>query len=475
MKLHRLSAAALVVILSPAASFAQQAVDTTGPASIRYKGVTITPIAFFAAEGIFRQKNESADMGSSFNGVPFNNTTNAQLTEFRGSGRQSRFGIAGQGKLSDLTMSGYWESDFLSAGVTSNSNESNSYTFRVRQFWAQAAAPDNSWALSGGQMWSLATPNKAGVNPRGEWVPLTIDAQYAVGFDWARQFALRLSTKLGTGAWFAVSAEGPQMTFASRNTPAQVLIGTTGGSQLNQTANYSVDVAPDFIAKLAFEPGFGHYEVKALGRMFRDRIVDPTNVLGGTRNSTASGYGVGVGGFWSFGKAADFSISGLAGKGIGRYGTSQLPDVTVNSTGDIQPIKQAHGIASLEMHATPALDVYLYGGVEYADRTADVNAAGKGVGYGSPLVNNSGCEMEFAPTGQYAPGAPGGTTPCNADTRSIYQGNVGFWHRIYKGAAGTMQWGMHYSYTVRSAWSAVGGEPQATENMVFGSFRYYLP
>ena len=43
-----------------------------------------------------------------------------------------------EGKLSDVKLSGYVEADFLSAGVTSNNNQSNSYTLRQRQVWGQA-------------------------------------------------------------------------------------------------------------------------------------------------------------------------------------------------------------------------------------------------------------------------------------------------------------------------------------------------
>ena len=32
-------------------------------------------------------------------------------------------------------LTGYIETDFLSAGSSSNSTESNSYTLRLRQFW----------------------------------------------------------------------------------------------------------------------------------------------------------------------------------------------------------------------------------------------------------------------------------------------------------------------------------------------------
>ena len=49
------------------------------------------------------------------------------ISEFFGSGRQSRISMLAEGKLSNVKLSGYVEADFLSAAVTSNNNESNSY------------------------------------------------------------------------------------------------------------------------------------------------------------------------------------------------------------------------------------------------------------------------------------------------------------------------------------------------------------
>ena len=46
----------------------------------------------------------------------------------------------------------------------------------------------------------------------------------------------------------------------------------TGGGLYNGTTNYSYNASPDFIGKIVFEPGFGHYEVFGLVRDFRDRI-----------------------------------------------------------------------------------------------------------------------------------------------------------------------------------------------------------
>lgn len=464
-----LLSAAVVTAAAASSAFAQ---DTTS--AIHYKGITFSPIGFAAAEGVFRTHLLQADIGSSYGAIPFDGTSQANLTEARLTGRQSRIGFLADGKAGDNRIQGFWEADFLGVGTASNSNESNSYVLRTRQFFGSVTTPDKL-TFAAGQMWSLITTDKVGALPRSEAVPLTIEAQYAVGFNWARQAAFRV-VKTGGITTFAAAIEAPQTTFSARNAPTNILIGSTGGSLLNSLQNYSADAAPDVVAKLAFDPaGMGHWEIKAVGRMFRDRFVDPTSAAGGTATNTSFGGGVGFGIYYpvmSGGRdVVDLGLSGLAGKGIGRYGTTQLTDVTVGSDNSLEGIKAAQSMVTIEAHPSPELDVYLYGGVEYADRTAFINAAGKGVGYGSPLNGNSGCTTEAVPTGPYAPASGS----CAADTRDFYQGTVGFWYRFYKGAAGTVQWGMQGSYTKRNAWAGVGGEPSGNDVMIFTSFRYVLP
>jgi len=462
------AAAALIV-----PTFATSALAQDSTSAIHYKGITVTPIGFAAAEAVYRTHNITADIGSSYGAIPFDGTSAANLSEFRATGRQSRIGFLMQGNANDNKITGYWEADFLGAGISSNSNESNSYVLRIRQYWGQVTTKGN-FSFDAGQMWSLATPSKSGVLPRGEHVPLTIEAQYAVGFQWARQPGFRISQQSGATSW-ALALEGAQTTFSARNAPVNVLIGQTGGSLLNSTQNYSTDLAPDLIAKLAFDPkGMGHYEIKAIGRALRDRYVDPAGTAGGSRNLNSFGGGVGFGIVYpvmSEGRdVVDLGLSGLGGVGIGRYGTSGLSDATFGSDSALKPIKSAQALLSIETHPSTQLDVYGYGGVEYADRTAFV-LGGKGVGYGSPLNNVAGCMTEAVPTGPYAPASGS----CSADTRSFYQGNIGFWYRFYKGASGTVQWGMQYSYTKKSAWAGAGGEPSGNDNMIFSSFRYVLP
>jgi hypothetical protein len=461
--------------VAPAKARAQSAADTA-PMALLFKGVRLTPMGFFTSDAVWRQRNQTADMGSTFSGIPYSNTTNGQLSEFRMSGRVSRIALLAESALSDVKISGYYEMDFLGAGVTSNSVESNSYPPRLRQFFGQATL-NNGITISAGQMWTLATIHKKGALPRSEYIPATIESDYAVGYDWLRLAAIRISQKLSDRMSWAIALEEPQMTFSARGAPANIFIGNPGGTTLNSTTNYSTDVAPDVVAKIAFESGLGHWELRAVGRAFRNRIVDPTNTAGGTRNERALAGGVGFGSFISFGKMLDVTLSGLYGRGIGRYPGGLLPDATIHANGVVAPIRNAHGFFTLDMHVNQKLDVYGLAGVEYAFRHAEVTSDGKGVGYGSPLLPNAGCDVEFAPNGPYAPGAPGGTNAaCNADTRALYQGNLGFWYRFYKGSVGTLQWGAQYSYTSKNTWVGSDGiQPKAVENMIFTSLRYVLP
>ena len=98
------------------------------PTSIQFKGITLTPGGFFAAETVFRTKALAADVNTPFNSAPFNGASNAHMSEFQASGRQSRISMLMEGKLDNVKIGGYYETDFLSAATTSNNNQSNSYS-----------------------------------------------------------------------------------------------------------------------------------------------------------------------------------------------------------------------------------------------------------------------------------------------------------------------------------------------------------
>jgi hypothetical protein len=88
-------------------------------------------------------------------------------------------------------------------------------------------------------------------------------------------------------------------------------------------------------------------------------------------------------------------------------------------------------------------------------------------------ISIGGKSSEGVPAGTSVPSG-GGT--CAGDIRLIQEGTLGFWHKFYQGPKGGMRWGIQYSYITKSGWSGAGSiSPKAVDNMVFTSFRYYLP
>jgi len=517
------------------------------PTAIHIKGITITPGGFFAAETVTRQRALSDDVNTHFNGIPMPGSSQAKVPETNFSGRQSQITTMIQGKLDTVTLRGYLEADFLSAGVTSNNNESNSYTFRQRQLWAQAAM-DSGWTFTGGQMWSLVTETKKLLAPLSEAKPTTIDAQYTVGFSWARQYGFRITKNIGDRFAVGFSVEAPQATFTAHGfaitqstthaaagaagplSPTLVsavsngnaLVGAAGdlSGLYNNQANYSFNPAPDFVFKAAWEPGWGHYEVFGLISEFRTRIFPcasaanlalgpcpnsptPTAVSAfGASNDQRTGGGFGANAHAPFfNHHLDVGLHALVGSGVGRYGTSGLPDATLRGDGTFALLRSVQALGSLEFHATPKLDIYGYGGGEYVGRGQypSVTGVANSTGYGLITASNAGCGIETLPNGAntaltsvnipggtavstgvsptayngYQPGALGS---CTADTRVLLEGTLGFWYRFYQGPKGRLQAGVQYSYVTRNAWGATaGGSPHGIENMGFTSFRYYLP
>ena len=95
--------------------------------------ITLIPGGFLEFTSLYRQRNETADIASSYSAIPFPNNNNYNIREFRETARDTRFSLLAQGPPGyDSKGEGYLETDFVSAGTSSNSNESNSYTQRVR-------------------------------------------------------------------------------------------------------------------------------------------------------------------------------------------------------------------------------------------------------------------------------------------------------------------------------------------------------
>jgi len=85
------------------------------PMALRYKGITITPGGFLAAEFVRRSRALASDVNTPFNNITMPGASQSSVSEFFGSGRQSRVSMLAEGKLATAKLSGYVEADFLSA------------------------------------------------------------------------------------------------------------------------------------------------------------------------------------------------------------------------------------------------------------------------------------------------------------------------------------------------------------------------
>jgi hypothetical protein len=435
--------------------------------------ITVSLGGFLASEGVYRSRSESADIGSSYSGVPFANQSTAHLSETRFTARQSRLSLMATGDVDSDTHLTFWnEMDFLGAAQTANSNESNSYNLRIRNMYTTIDWDSLGLQFLAGQNWSLATANTHGITPRNELVPTSIDSQYVVGFNWARQPQLRLTKNWNHQFWAAVSVENPQTSFAGNAAaaPGITVVNThTGGSLFNSVNTYSLNHIPDVIGKIAWEPMIGdaqplHLEVYGIYRDFYDRtLVAAGNALGlpvGNQNADRSGGGIGGTITWNaIPKKLDLQATALTGSGIGRYGSGQLPDATFRPDGTLAPINETTWMVGATWHIMPLLDLYTYDGQE-AQQKKTFTIGTTTLGLGSPALNLGGCLVE------------GGSCPANIQAENQITG--GFWWRAYQGKFGSFRFGAQYSYNHLSAFSGVGGiRPTTDDSMVFTSIRYY--
>jgi hypothetical protein len=459
----------------------QMQTEVESPAAIHYKNLTITPKGFLAAETVWRERTLNSDIATSFNAIPYMNAGQAHVSEFEGSARQSQFGLLVQGTSPFGKLTGYVETDFLGVGENSSNTQANAYTLRLRQAWGQVAR--GGFTFSGGQMWSLVTQTKHGAGPGNEDPPPVVDPAYVVGFSWARQWGVRATQQLPGHVTLAVSLEEPQMIFSTAgtttaNTPANFFFGSAGTGSFNAAATYTDSLAPDVIVKAAFDPFFGHFEAGGMARFFRDRYYPGNSPANASTNTEA-------GGAFFFNarvpatKYMDIGAHILTGEGVGRYGASDLPDVTVKPSGTLEPLRGDQGLLSLMAHPTPKLDLFGFGGGEYVQRTYYRNAANGTVGYAPPDAPNNSCNTESVSTGTTGTNPGTGNANCTGATRAILSGTVGWTYRFYNGTRGKAQYSIFYTYVTREAWAGLSGTtvaaPKATNNMIYTSFRYYLP
>jgi hypothetical protein len=374
----------------------------------------------------------------------------------------------------------------------------------------------------------LVTQSTVDMTPRKENLPVTIEMSYVPGFDYTRNWQLRFVQDITPWASIGASVEAPAAlvftgtggvactatpsVFCTANgwvanvaNPGNNILNTGFSSNGNPNV-FTPDTIPDIIGKVALDPGWGHYEAFGIARFFSDGVfncpaVDVTAtgvcststaaagtagilVPGSTSQKTTVGEGVGGSVLLPLiPKYLDVKASTMYGRGIGRYGTSQLSDVYVGANGSLQTITAIHGLVGVIAHPWAGLDVYAYAGIEKEQSAVFANLAGiNGVsGFGNPNVINAGCYITTAAS------FTGGTSRCAAVNRSVAGITAGFWQDVYKGPMGRVATGLQWEWIRRDGFPGFGvvaasasgpalaavGPVHTDDNIVLGSVRWY--
>lgn len=449
-----------------------QAAGALGDHGVFHIGpVTLILGGFIDASAVESNRHTASGTFNFWQDTPFKNEPRYHTDNFEGSARYSRLSLMARGNIDKYsTISGVFEMDFGAGAATTDAYESNSYAFRMRQAYLAYDNSKENFHFLAGQAWSMLTPGRVGIIPRQESLPETIESSMLAGQTWARQLQFRfvkdfLSHRLWTGLSIENSATlYSTNSFRNGTSDGQVIMpgGQTvtvgsSGTGLTNDALFPNEIAPDVIGKIAWDPHWGHYEVEGILHFPHDRV----STLGAGKNHTA----VGGGGGGSMilpviPHKVEVRLAGLAGYGIGRYGSVLLPDATLKANGAPSPLFSLQGTAGIIAHPNPLIDVYGYFGYQQAGRSY-FSEGGQAYGYGNPAYNNTGCYTELS-----------GNCAAGSNIHSVMEATIGAWYRFLKGRYGTVEAGVQLAYSRIHAWEGNGGAPDTSLSELFMDFRY---
>jgi hypothetical protein len=439
--------------------------DGPAPAFIRLGSTCLVPIGFMDLTSLWRDKNAGSSIGSNFGSIPYNNAVNGKLSEFRFSPQNSRIGFRIDGDWKGTHFIGYNEFDFLgTSGSTAITVTNGAFVPRLRLFWVDARK--GPWEFLAGQSWSMLTPNRKGISalPGDLFYSQVIDVNYMAGLTWTRQPGMRVLLHAGDKMTFGFSAENPD----------QYIGGSGGGSGITLPAAYTglastqldnapnigtastvlsvPTVAPDFIAKAAFDPSSRfHFEVTGIERTFK--VLNTTNLsLGQTNTKAGGGVQVGINGeiFPGF----RLITTNYWSDGGGRYLFGQAPDLIVRPDGSISLVHAGGTVDGFEARIGRLLLYGYYGGIYIGrDTTLDTTAT------------------KLAPVGYGYTGSP------NSQNRAIQEITFGFNQTLWANPRyGAINFMGQYEYLTRAPWYVAAASPDAThDNTIYINLRYTLP
>jgi hypothetical protein len=442
----------------------QQDVQQSPPASIKLGDALLTPGGFVDFENIFRTTNTQSNIATTFAGIPFSNTAQGRVTEFRTTAQFSRLNFKIENSFRGNDILGYVEGDFSGNSAPGVYQSVNGLTNRLRLYFAYVKR--GKWEFLGGQTWSWLTPNRNGIGPIPSDLAITYneDQNLGVGVPYTRAAELRAAYHVNDHWAIGVGIENPNQYIGTYvSLPSQF---TSIGSQFDNNGNAgAANLMPDMIAKSTYDTNLScrHFHAELTG--FLTGAHASATLSGSASFNSHSSFGGGgqlatnyelipnklvvlANAFWSDGGA--------------HYLVGTGPELVVhpNVAGTDFDLSMVHaGAASggLEWRASQKEAFALYYGADYYGRnffadTTNTTNPGAIIGYGGPNSPNS-------------------------NNRAIQQVTFDWLLTFWKSEKhGALQYYTQYSYLTRAPWYVASGNPRdAHLSMVYAGIRYVLP
>src|SRR5580658_6938180 len=225
-----------------------------GTADIRLGG-------FVDIENIYRTTNTQNNIATNYAAIPFSDTTQGQLSEYRLTAQFSRFSIQVKDKFGDNDMTGYCEADFSGNDATNAYQTVNGHTLRLRLCFFDLKR--GKWEILGGQTWSWLTPNRSGIGPSPADLAITYneDQNIGVGLPYTRAAEFRIAYHFNDHLAFGVGIEDPDQYIGTSVALPTAFASTVGPQFDNGSQIGTPNLFPDIIPKIT-------YDTKIAGRHF---------------------------------------------------------------------------------------------------------------------------------------------------------------------------------------------------------------
>jgi TolA-binding protein len=430
--------------------------DEEAPLSLRIGSAYITPTGFADFTTVFRSTNAGNGLPTNFGSIPFSNTTAGQLTEIRPSAQASRLGTRVDAMVAGAHVIGEVEFDFLGFVPTNSAVVYNNSAPRLRLAFVDVRK--DKIEILGGQAWSLMSPDRNGLSPLPEdlYYP-HLDPDNQLGLVWNRDPQFRFIYHASDAVTMGFSVEEPEQYIGGFGGAGTITLpsalATPYATELNNgtTTLNTPNVAPDFVAKIAFDPRFAsrHFHIELAGVERNFRVYNPLT----KEHYSATGGGGSVNLCLQVLPGVKLIAYNYYSDGGGRYIFGQAPDLVIRGDGSISLVHSASTVEGAEFQVAKNTLLYAYYGGVYIGKDAVQDPVTHSfVGYGFP----------GASTGQ---------------NRILQEPTFGLTQTLWKDVRyGQLQFGLQYSYVTRSPWiPPTTGPTTASTNMVYVDLRYLLP